>query len=203
MNKLDNQIILAKEALLNHEVISFPTETVMGLGVIYNDYEAYQRLNIIKNRPEDKPYTLMVKDIHQIDKYAYVNDKSRKIINAFMPGSLTILLPAKDVVPEYVTHSTGIIGIRVPTNSEAIKLLNYVDIPLLVPSANKSGETPALNSEQVIDIFKSDIKVVIEGKAKGEIPSTIIDLTGDEVKLIRKGPISIEDIKKIYGWIKC
>ena len=136
---MKNEILSAKAALLNHEVICFPTETVMGLGVFYNDFEAYNRLNLVKERPEDKPYTMMVKSVDEIDKYAYVDQKAKRVIERFMPGSLTILLKAKDNVPGYVTHNTGIIGIRIPTNKEAVDLLNEVDIPLLVPSANKSG----------------------------------------------------------------
>ncbi len=199
MNKLLTQISLAKEALLNHQVVAFPTETVMGLGVIYNDYDAYLRLNEIKNRPEDKPYTLMVKDVDEIDKYAFTNEKIKRVIDEFMPGPLTILLKSKNNVPGYVTHNTGIIGIRIPTNIEALSLLKEIDIPLLVPSANKSGEKPALNSEQVKDIFLNEVAVIIDGVAKGEQPSTIIDLSSDDIKLIRNGPISFEGVKKIYG----
>ena len=199
MNKLLTQISLAKEALLNHQVVAFPTETVMGLGVIYNDYDAYLRLNEIKNRPEDKPYTLMVKDVDEIDKYAFTNEKIKRVIDEFMPGPLTILLKSKDNIPGYVTHNTGIIGIRIPTNIEALSLLKEINIPLLVPSANKSGEKPALNSEQVKDIFLNEVAVIIDGVAKGEQPSTIIDLSSHDIKLIRNGPISFEGVKKIYG----
>lgn len=198
MKQLNEQLNLAKEELLNHGVIAFPTETVMGLGVIYNDYPAYLRMNEIKNRPEDKPYTMMVKNKDEIQKYAFINERVKKVIDKFIPGSLTILLPAKENVPSYVTHNSGIIGIRIPTNEEARLLLEEVDIPLLVPSANKSGEKPALNSEEVKRIFKEEIKVVIEGESKGEIPSTIVDLSKDEPVLIRKGPISIESILEVF-----
>lgn len=199
MNELLKEIKKAKEALLNHEVIAFPTETVMGLGVIYNDYIAYNNLNIIKNRPEDKPYTMMVKDINEIKKYAFTNEKIDRIIQNFMPGSITLLLKSKPNVPSYVTHNSGIIGIRIPTNEEAKELLNYIDTPLLVPSANKSGEKPALNNKEVKQIFKNSIRIIITGTAKGEIPSTIISLTEDSPKLIRNGPIDFEKVMKVWN----
>lgn len=198
MEKLIEQIKLAKDILLKGGVVAFPTETVMGLGVVYNDFNAYLRLNIIKRRREDKPYTLMVKNIDEIDKYAMVNDKALKVIKAFMPGSITILLPSKDNVPTYVTHNTGVIGVRVPTNKEAIELLNKVDVPLLVPSANKAGEKPALNDEEVKSVFNDEIDLIIQGSSKGELPSTIIDLSHDDIRLVREGPISFIDIKKVY-----
>ena len=93
---------LAKKALNDSKVIAFPTETVMGLGVFYDDYKAYQLLNEIKGRPENKPYTLMVGDTNDIDKFAYVSLRDKKIISAFMPGSITILLKAKDVVLSFL-----------------------------------------------------------------------------------------------------
>ena len=139
----------------------------------------------------------MVKDVSEIEKFAFVNNKIKDIIKAFMPGPLTLLLKAKPSVPSYVTHNTGVIGIRVPTNIEAITLLKEVDLPLLVPSANKSGESPALTSEQVKEIFSSEVAVVIDGVSKGEHPSTIVDFTKEEVQLIRKGPIPFDDIKRV------
>ena len=196
---LDQEVALAKEVLLNHGVVAFPTETVMGLGVIFDDELAYNKLNKVKERPEDKPYTLMLKSKDEINKYAVINDATQRVIDAFVPGSITILVPVKEhMVASYVTHSTGIIGMRVPTNMGALALLNAVGKPLLVPSANKSGKKPALNSQEVIEIFGDEIDCVISGEAKGEVPSTIVDLTGDIPVLIRKGPIPFETIMDVY-----
>ena len=195
--KLAEEIRLAKEALSKHQVVAFPTETVMGLGVLFDDREAYDLLNKIKRRPEDKPYTMMVKDVSEIGKYAVINEVTQKVIDAFMPGSITILVPAKDCVPAYVTHNTGVLGIRIPTNKEAAELLVAIDKPLLVPSANRSGEKPALNSDDVKAIFGSEIAQIVSGKALGEVPSTIVDLTKNEVKVVRPGPVKEEDIRKV------
>ena len=184
----------ALRALNDHKVIAFPTETVYGLGVFYDDYEAYQYLNKIKGRPEDKPYTMMVFGPEEISKYAYVSPKYQKIIDMYMPGPLTILVKAKDNVPKYVTHDTQIVGIRVPDNIEAECLLLYIQKPLLVPSANKSGQKPAVTSSEVREIFGREVWTIIPGECKGGVPSTIVDLTGDEIKLIRKGPISLEEL---------
>ncbi len=184
----------ALKALNEHQVIAFPTETVFGLGVFYDDYQAYNLLNKVKNRHEDKPYTMMLYDINEINKYADVDKKYLPIINKYMPGSLTILVKAKENVPNYVTHNTKIIGIRIPSNKEALDLLSFVKKPLLVPSANKADQKPALNDVEVKAIFDKEISVIIPGKAIGGQASTIIDLTGNEIKLIRKGPISLEEL---------
>lgn len=191
---MEKEFILAKKALDNHGVIAFPTETVMGLAIYFDDKEAYEKLNFIKRRPEDKPYTMMVSDINKIDNYAYVSPKARKIINAFMPGSITLLLPAKEGLPTWVTHNSGVLGIRVPSNKIGLALLKAVDKPLLVPSANRSGDKPASDSKEVEEIFQNDVDFIVPGKANLDKPSTIVSLINDEVKVVREGPISIEQI---------
>ena len=189
----------AFRALNNHKVIAFPTETVYGLGVFYDDKEAYELLNIVKNRREDKPYTMMLFDVEEINKYAFIEDKYLPIIKKYMPGSLTILVPARECVPAYVTHDTGVIGIRIPSNKEALDLLRFVKKPLLVPSANKADQKPALTTDEVKAIFNDEIEVVIPGKTSSGEPSTIVDLTGDEIKLVRKGPISFEELSQLVN----
>ena len=184
----------ALEALNNHQVIAFPTETVFGLGVFYDDESGYHLLNEIKRRREDKPYTMMLSDVNDISQYATVNEKYFPLIKKYMPGSLTILVRSKENVPGYVTHDTGIIGIRIPENKEALDLLRYIKKPLLVPSANRADQKPALTDDEVKAIFQDEIKVVVPGKTCQGQPSTIVDLTGDEIKLIRKGPISLEEL---------
>lgn len=192
--KFSIQIQEASFSLLHHGVVAFPTETVMGLGVVYNDKEAYDRLNLIKHRPEDRPYTMMLACPRQIEEYADVSPVAQKIIKAFMPGSITLLLPAKDNLPFWVTHGSGVVGVRVPTNVEALLLLKSVEIPLLVPSANRSGEKPAYTSEEVKTIFGDELDYVINGKAISATPSTVVDLTSSTIKIVRQGPITMDQI---------
>ena len=195
--RLTEEYKLAKSALDNSGVIAFPTETVMGLGVYFDDKVAYERLNHVKNRPEDKPYTLMLASKEDIDKYAYVSNRDKKIIDAFVPGPVTLLLKAKDVVSGYVTHNTGIIGVRVPDMELVQGLIKYCGRPLLVPSANKSGDKPSLTSLEVKEIFKNELGYIFESDSLGQRPSTIIDLTSEQVKILREGPISIKDINEV------
>ena len=186
----------AKEALDNHKVIAFPTETVFGLGVYYDDENAYRLLNQIKRRREDKPYTLMLYDLEEINKYAFIDKSVLNALKKFMPGPVTLLLRCKECVPGYVTHNTGVIGVRIPSNKEALDLLRYLEKPLLVPSANRADQKPAMNDKEVKEIFKDEVAVIIPGESVGGLPSTIIDLTGEEIRLVRQGPVSLEDIKK-------
>ena len=194
---IDKEILhQAKEALDNHGVISFPTETVMGLGVYFDDVEAYNKLNRVKERPEDKPYSMMLKSPKEIEKYAYIDDKTLQIINKFMPGPITLLLKAKDNLPEWVTHGSGIIGVRVPNHEVSLAVLEAVEKPLLVPSANKSGNPPALTSKQVEEIFQNELDFIVPGEANLEKASTIVDLTKEEIVVVRPGPITLDMIKE-------
>ena len=197
--KMETLLNKALQALNNHQVIAFPTETVFGLGVFYDDRDAYELLNKVKNRREDKPYTMMLDSVEKIANYASIPNKYLPIIKKHMPGSLTILVKAKDNVPNYVTHNTGIIGIRIPSNKEALDLLKYVKKPLLVPSANKADQKPALSEEEVKEIFREEIAIIVPGKITSGEPSTIIDLTGDEIKLVRKGPIPLEELNQLIN----
>jgi len=196
MSEIGTNLERAKQILLEGGVIAFPTETVMGLGVVFDNFIAYQNLNKIKGRPEDKPYTMMVKDVDEISKYAYVSANAQKVINRFMPGPLTILLKSRDNVPNWVTHNTGIIGIRIPNHKVLLELLNKVEKPLLVPSANPSGEPPATNINQVLIYFNNLLDYIIEINSAGEKPSTIIDFTNEDPVIIREGSISHQQIIK-------
>lgn len=188
-----------KNTLANHGVIAFPTETVMGLGVYFDDEKAFEKLNKVKGRPENKPYTLMLSNKGNIKDFAYLNEKSLLVIDEFMPGPITILVKARPDIPSWVDLRTGIIGIRVPDYKQTQEVLIAAEKPLLVPSANKSGEKPTLNSIEVKNIFKSEIDYIIEGEAGKQTPSTIVDLTGDDIKIVREGPISLENIKAKIG----
>lgn len=194
---MKNNYQKAAYELLNGKVVGFATETVMGLGVVYNNKAAYELLNRVKRRPEDKPYSLMIGDVNDIDKYAYINEDAKKIIDAFLPGSITILLPVKDSVPSWVTHGGPTIGIRVPSNEVALSLLKEVKLPLLVPSANRSGEKPCMTSNEVKETFKDEVGYVLEGDALGGLPSTLIDMTKESYRILREGPITKEMIDEV------
>ena len=199
MNNVGKDLNLAVKKLLAGGVIAFPTETVMGLGVVYDNYDAYSRLNKIKGRPEDKPYTMMLSGVEEIAKYAVIDDRAKKVIDAYLPRPLTILVKVKDNVPSWVHHNTGIIGIRVPAFPILNELLSKVNKPLLVPSANPSNLAPALTVTQVNVYFNETLDYIIDNDSMKEFPSTIVDLSKNEINVIREGKLKKEEILKIVG----
>ena len=113
-----------------------------------------------------------------------------------MPGPVTVILKKKDNLPGYITNDKDSIAIRIPNDETVLKILNEFNSPILLTSANKSGEDAALNSDECYNIFNNQIPVIIKGECLIKEASTIIDLTGDEIKIIREGKITLEDIRK-------
>lgn len=191
-----NELTKAAEILKEGGLIAFPTETVFGLGVIYNNKDAYDRLILVKRRPPEKPFTVMCADPQDAEKFAELNEVSRKLINKFMPGQFTLITQAKKGLPDWCVSKEGTVGIRVPDSEMIRELIRKVGKPLLVPSANKSGETPANNNIEVEKVFEGEIDAVVEGESTSRTPSTIIIVKDSNITMIRQGIISMEDIQK-------
>jgi L-threonylcarbamoyladenylate synthase len=134
--------------------------------------------------------------VSDIEKYAYVNEKAKKLIKAFMPGQFTIILKAKEGLPSWVVSKEGMVGIRVPDFKLINELISKVGKPLLVPSANKSGEPPLTKDSDVIKVFDKEIDAIIKGESTSNVPSSIV-MVDDDIHIIRLGLISEEEIKGV------
>lgn len=186
----------AADLLKKGELVAFPTETVFGVACLADNYHAYQKLNKLKERPPHKPYTMMVKDLAMLKKFAKVNQKTLIFLKKFMPGSITVLLPSKSVTPKWAKEN-NVIGIRIPSNQEALMLLKEIDQPVLVPSLNRSGGKPINKISEIKKEFENELGALIIGKAKGEKPSTVISLLNG-IKIVREGKIPSTKIIKEY-----
>ncbi len=184
------------QALDNHKVVAFPTETVFGVGVKFNDIEALDALMEAKNRDYSKAITLMVYDKNDIEKYAYVNDSAKKIIDHFMPGMITLVLNKKECVDPMMTNGKDTIGIRIPDCQYVLELLKRAG-PMLVTSANLSNHVNTTTTYQVLEQLDGRIEYVVEGKTSDNIASTVIDVTGCDIKILREGKITEEEIRRI------
>lgn len=179
-------------------IIAFPTDTIYGFGVISDNIDAFNRLVSVKNRPNDKPFTLMCCSIEQIKEYAYINNKEEKFLNKFLPGKLTVVLHIKKGHPHQIDLGTGFIGIRIPQDPFVIDFISKCEKPILVPSANKACEPPCKNSDEIIKIFKDEIDGVVKGECLNNIPSTVIKLDNGKIELLREGAIPYSELKKAW-----
>lgn len=187
----------AKMIVKSDGVIAFPTETVYGLGIKYDSFLAYQKLFELKNRAANKQLTLMLYDKKDIDKYAIIDDKSQRVIDYFMPGPLTVVLPKKKDVK--MIGNDDNIGIRIPDNQQTLDLLKEIGVAMYVTSANISNQADCLSYEQVKKLFENRVDLIIDGEVKNKKASTVISLVNNKVELLRDGPISIEEIEGVYN----
>lgn len=183
------------EILRNGGLIAFPTETVFGFGVVYDNKAAYDRLIAIKRRPPEKPFTLMCGSVDDIKKYGVSDANIEKILNKFMPGQLTVIMKANPNLPDWVKTKEGTVGIRVSSLKLVQDLINETGKPLLVPSANRSGEPPITEYDEVVRQFSLELDGVIEGNTESNVPSTVL-LAVNGFKILREGNIKFEDIMK-------
>ena len=190
-NELDE---LAK-ILKKDGVISVPTDTVYGVCACMNSKKAYNKLMKIKNRPLNKLLPIMCADENQIKSIAILNENAEKIIHAFMPGPITLILKKKFDVPEYVNNGGNSIAIRMATSIEIKELIMKVGSPLFMSSANQSGDLPCKNLNEIKEKLP-DLDGILEGDITYGKSSTIVDCTLDQIKILREGPILEEQIKK-------
>lgn len=191
------QIDEAAEILKNGGLIAFPTETVFGLGVVYDNKDAYDRLVSVKRRPPEKPFTLMLADPEEVEKYVELTNVSRALVKAFMPGQFTMIAKAKEGLPSWCVSIEGNIGIRIADYNLIRDLIRKTGKPLLVPSANRSGEEPANSAKEVEQVFKNEIDAVVEGTSTSHIPSTVVLVKDDYTHVFREGVVTIDEIKKV------
>lgn len=190
---------LPAEAMKNGELVIFPTETVYGIGTNGLNEKAVERLYEAKKRPFNKPITLLVNSIDMINKVAKdITEQEYAIINKFFPGPLTIILRKKDIVPNIVTANSDTIGIRMPANDIALKLIEYAGIPIATPSANISGKPSGTNIIDIENDFKETVKYFIDnGPSAIGKSSTVIKVNDGKAKVLREGAISKEEIMQV------
>ena len=124
------------EAIKNGGIVIFPTETVYGIGTNGLDEKAIKKLYEVKQRPLNKPISLLVNSFDMINEVAKdITDLEYTLIKKFFPGPLTIILKKKDIVPDILTANSDTVGIRMPANEIALKLIEYASVPIATPSA--------------------------------------------------------------------
>lgn len=193
----ENEIEKLATILKNDGVISVPTDTVYGLCCITSSAKAFQKLMTIKNRPLTKALPIMCANLEEIKRFAYVGKTEEKIIKAFMPGPITIILKKKQKINNLMGDDIDTIAIRMAPTETLKKLIKAVGRPLFMTSANKSGEEECQTLEE-IEKSCPDIDAMLIGNSKWQKASTIVDCTKEKPLIIREGPITIEEINKIY-----
>lgn len=191
----------ALEALGRGEVLAYPTETFYGLGVDIRQEAALEKLFALKGREERKSVSVLVSGVDQMEALvSEIGSKVLRIIDNFLPGPLTLVLPAKDGVAEKLCSEGGFIGIRWSSHPVAQRLVLEFQSPITTTSANLSGSPAALRPAELREYFEDqDGLVWLNG---GELPpsqgSTVVKVEAESLKLLREGEIAFVDLQKIF-----
>ena len=191
----------ASEILKGGGLVAFPTETVYGLGGNGLDKEAAKKIYAAKGRPSDNPLILHVSSIEEV--YPLVKalpEKAKKLMEAFWPGPLTLVLPKSDIVPKESTGGLETVALRSPENALTLDLIRACGFPIAGPSANLSGRPSPTEASHVFEDLGGRIEGILEDGAVGiGVESTIVDLSENCPTLLRPGAITPEDLEELLG----
>jgi L-threonylcarbamoyladenylate synthase len=200
-NKVSNVIELAVSLLKIGELVAFPTETVYGLGADAANPEAVKKIFTAKGRPADHPVIIHVFDLEHISQWVkFLPETAIQLDKHFWPGPMTLILPAAEHVSSFITGGQDTIGIRMPSHPLARELLKAFGGAIAAPSANRFGRISPTTSDHVRKEFGDTVRLILDGgSCQLGIESTIIDLTHQPPRLLRPGPLNIEQIEKMSG----
>jgi L-threonylcarbamoyladenylate synthase len=190
----------ASRVLTEGGIVCFPTETFYGLGVKYDLRPAHEKLFRLKQRRPDKPLPLIIGRLELLDLLVEKTSALEELLmRSFWPGPLTLLLPARPDLPDFVTAGRpGHIAVRIPGASVALDLARALDFPITATSANISGMPAADSPEKVLRYFAAAPDLLINGgRTPGGNSSTIAEVRGDAVTIVRPGVISEAEIEAV------
>ena len=191
----DESIQAALKILHNGGLVAFPTDTVYGVGALAFDGKAVESIYTAKDRPIEKAIPVLIGDTEDMEKVGMnIPEIAYKLASRFWPGPLTCIIPKQLTLPESVS-ATDTVGVRVPDHEVARTLLRAAG-PMAVTSANISGQPSPSSAQEVFAQLGGRIDLIIDGGlTPGGVPSTLVDCTGKDIKILRKGPITLQEIR--------
>lgn len=187
---------MAFDVLASGGIIAYPTETFYGLGARYDMEGSLDRLCAIKQRPLEKAMPLIIGNRGLLSSLTdSVSIRSAALMDRFWPGPLTLVFPARGSLSRFITAGTRKVAVRMPGESFGLDLARFTRFPITATSANASGMPPAGDAKMVLEYFGDSIDLVVDaGPAPGGLPSTIVEATGDRIKILREGVIKKESL---------
>ncbi|PIR93460.1 threonylcarbamoyl-AMP synthase [Candidatus Falkowbacteria bacterium CG10_big_fil_rev_8_21_14_0_10_43_10] len=174
--------------LKRRKVGVFPADTVYGLGGRADKSSVIKKVYRLKKRDKKKPFLILVSSMSMAKKYVEINEKQEKFLRSKWPGKLTAVLESKGILPKELS-GTGKIGVRFPNNKWLRKIIRRLGAPLIATSANLSGQPSVIDSKDIK--IRPDF-IVDSGKLPKSRESTIVDLTGDKIMVLRQGDLKIK-----------
>ena len=193
----DNESLIS-DILSENQVLAFPTETVYGLGGNAFAKEVADQIYLIKQRPRNKPFPLLI-TLKWLKKLCLWNDsRIDDLIKAFWPGPLTLILNSNPNLPKHLKNNSGTLAVRFSNSAVVQRLIELGEYPLIGTSANRSGFPACTSLEEVSSQFNDDVDIIIDGYNRSEnLASTIVHCLTDPFKILRQGAISLKELNHI------
>ncbi|HLC38000.1 MAG TPA: L-threonylcarbamoyladenylate synthase [Candidatus Norongarragalinales archaeon] len=174
-------------------LVAYPTETSYGIGCDATNKDAVKKIYEVKGRDPFRPLPVIVSDLRMAEEHCTLDDRAKKLVNAFMPGPLTLVVQKKHSLPDELT--TKGVAFRIPGKDFPRLFAQECGVPLVSTSANISGKTPIYRVDELKQTFDGKIDLIVDaGNLPPVRPSTIIDLRGRDPIVVREGPLSVQDV---------
>lgn len=189
----------AVEFIQNGEIVAIPTETVYGLAADAFNVNAIKKIFAQKGRPSDNPLIVHISSLNQLNQLVEnIPEDLQELAEQFWPGPLSVVLKKHDSIPDIVTGGLNTVAIRMPDHSLTLSLIEKTG-PLTAPSANKSGRPSPTKPTHVVEDFGPDLPILDGGSSKLGLESTVVDLSGDSITILRPGFIDAKMIEDRLG----
>jgi L-threonylcarbamoyladenylate synthase len=172
-------------------VVGVPTDTVYGIAARPSSFEGVARLFLLKGRDKDKPIGVLAARLDQVVRMAEISDLALSIADQYWPGDLTLVLPSKGLPSGVGDTVRQTIGVRIPDHDALREVLAEVG-PLAVTSANLAGGAEVVDGAGAEEVFGNEVDFYLPGKCLGGSGSTVLDLSGDEPKILRQGNLNVD-----------
>lgn len=198
---LPNTAATAANIIKAGNLVAIPTETVYGLGADGLNPEAVAKIFVAKGRPQDNPLILHVADACQLNELCEnIPQAAWDLAEKFWPGPLTMVLPAKNIVPKCTTANLPTVAVRCPDCEITRDIIRLSGVPIAAPSANISGKPSTTTAQHVLHDHEGKLELIVDGgPCRVGVESTIVDLSDDTPRLLRPGGITPEQLKEVLG----
>jgi tRNA threonylcarbamoyl adenosine modification protein (Sua5/YciO/YrdC/YwlC family) len=168
-------------------IIAYPTDTTYGIGCSIFNKRGIERIYQLKQREKKKPFSFICADLSEVARYAKVSNYAFKVMKRLLPGPYTFVLDAGSVVPDLLLTRQKTVGVRIPDNRICLEIVKRLAHPIITTSANRSGEDPIGDPQQIVDEMGNDLDIIIDGGLLPADVSSVVSLIGNQPEVLRVG----------------
>jgi tRNA threonylcarbamoyl adenosine modification protein (Sua5/YciO/YrdC/YwlC family) len=182
----------AVDVLKDDGIVVYPTDTVYGMGCDITSKRAVERIYQLKGMKTDQPLAMICPDLGEIARYGMVTDRAYRLMRRLTPGPYCFILSATREAPRILQMKRKTVGIRIPHDEVALALVRALGHPIVSTTASRNGDAHG-DPHEIADLFPS-VELVLDGGAGGLAPTTVLDLTGDEIVVVRAGAGPVDSL---------